>query len=606
MRASKAHCSLGTRVHRAIRTLGALFMLAAVELASPAKTFAAQDVASVLERVVAYDFWGWNICGEGPDRASAYCCGITQTWTYLSNREDPQGYPPIIWFLYDIEWNENGVISHSQVEKPAEEKWTCPTSDYTFDESSRTCQPKAGMHVTKNRGAPQQPGVSAMPTFCPPQPGNPINVGIGTKFQIETDYESAGPAPLVFMRYYNSGTAGVQQTTIGAQWRTTFDRSISLTEGPTLTTASAYRPEGNIYHFNSSAGSWTSDPDVLDRLERLEDGQGNPTGWQYTTAEGLIETYDVAGKLLSMADRRGFTWSLAYGQGRLETVVGPFGRSLAFEYDASGLLSRMTAPGGQIYQYGHDSNGDLVSVTYPDLHSKTYLYSEPAHSQSGRLHDLTGVVDENGDRYATYGYASNGGAAILSEHAGGAGRTTVSYSATPLRRTVKYPLGHLESFDYVAIHGAMRVTAANGGRTPYCSAAAQASYDGNGFLAQSVDYNGVVTNYAYSARGTETSRTEAAGTPNARVVTTVWHPSFNLPTEIHEPGRSTLLAPAGWSETEAGERTGGRHRQWRDEEGRMRRRWDAEGREGGKERGPHWHDYGDPSSGRDHIDPDDL
>ncbi len=433
MRASKAHCSLGTRVHRAIRTLGALFMLAAVELASPAKTFAAQDVASVLERVVAYDFWGWNICGEGPDRASAYCCGITQTWTYLSNREDPQGYPPIIWFLYDIEWNENGVISHSQVEKPAEEKWTCPTSDYTFDESSRTCQPKAGMHVTKNRGAPQQPGVSAMPTFCPPQPGNPINVGIGTKFQIETDYESAGPAPLVFMRYYNSGTAGVQQTTIGAQWRTTFDRSISLTEGPTLTTASAYRPEGNIYHFNSSAGSWTSDPDVLDRLERLEDGQGNPTGWQYTTAEGLIETYDVAGKLLSMADRRGFTWSLAYGQGRLETVVGPFGRSLAFEYDASGLLSRMTAPGGQIYQYGHDSNGDLVSVTYPDLHSKTYLYSEPAHSQSGRLHDLTGVVDENGDRYATYGYASNGGAAILSEHAGGAGRTTVSYSATPLR-----------------------------------------------------------------------------------------------------------------------------------------------------------------------------
>jgi len=63
--------------------------------------------------------------------------------------------------------------------------------------------------------------------------------------------------------------------------------------------------------------------------------------------------------------------------------------------------------------------------------------------------------------------------------------------------------------------------------------------------------------------------------------------------------------PDGWSETSAGEKTGGRHRQWKDEEGRIRRRWDREGRENGKERGPHWHDSDDESGGEDHIDPDD-
>jgi len=63
--------------------------------------------------------------------------------------------------------------------------------------------------------------------------------------------------------------------------------------------------------------------------------------------------------------------------------------------------------------------------------------------------------------------------------------------------------------------------------------------------------------------------------------------------------------PEGWVETSAGEKTEGRHRQWVDEEGKMRRRWDASGREGGKERGEHWHDLDDETGGKRHTDPDD-
>jgi RHS repeat-associated protein len=57
--------------------------------------------------------------------------------------------------------------------------------------------------------------------------------------------------------------------------------------------------------------------------------------------------------------------------------------------------------------------------------------------------------------------------------------------------------------------------------------------------------------------------------------------------------------PEGWEETSAGANTGGRHRQWNGPDGRQRR-WDREGRPGGKDRGPHWHDSDRPGN---HIPP---
>ncbi|KAB0560199.1 RHS repeat protein, partial [Pseudomonas aeruginosa] len=41
------------------------------------------------------------------------------------------------------------------------------------------------------------------------------------------------------------------------------------------------------------------------------------------------------------------------------------------------------------------------------------------------------------------------------------------------------------------------------------------------------------------ARGLETSRTEAAGTAQARTITTDWHPTLFLPVQVSEPGRIT-------------------------------------------------------------------
>lgn len=56
-------------------------------------------------------------------------------------------------------------------------------------------------------------------------------------------------------------------------------------------------------------------------------------------------------------------------------------------------------------------------------------------------------------------------------------------------------------------------------------------------------------------------------------------------------------------ETKTKDNTGGRHRQWKDKEtGKTVRRWDKEGRENGKERPAHWHDY-TKDDGSTHIPP---
>jgi len=72
-----------------------------------------------------------------------------------------------------------------------------------------------------------------------------------------------------------------------------------------------------------------------------------------------------------------------------------------------------------------------------------------------------------------------------------------------------------------------------------CGLASSIAYDANGYLSGATNFNGVAFAYVHDARGLETSRTEASGTPQVRTITTQWHPTFRLPTLITAPGRTT-------------------------------------------------------------------
>ena len=161
------------------------------------------------------------------------------------------------------------------------------------------------------------------PDFCPI--GNPINQATGNKYQIEPDYLGTGPFPLVWQRTYN-GDAQVKAASLGANWRGTYDRSLSAQ----TTTATVYRPDGKSYKYQLSGSVWVGDADGEDRLQQVTGG------WTYTTADDAVETYDSTGKLLSMANRAGLKQTLTYSDGTTGSNGG-------YVLDASGKIIEMVS-----------------------------------------------------------------------------------------------------------------------------------------------------------------------------------------------------------------------------------------------------------------------
>jgi YD repeat-containing protein len=318
--------------------------------------------------------------------------------------------------------------------------------------------------------------------------GNPVNAATGNKFQAETDFTAAPITGLGLTRYYNS-----QDTTgsaFGAGWHSTWHRSLNPVSA---STAIVTRADGRQDAFTLNAGVWQADPDVTSRLTALVNGGGTQVGWQLVTADDTTETYSLSGQLTSITTRAGLTTRLTYNAAnQLVAVTGPFGDTLTFVNDAMGRVAQMTTPDGGVYRYAYDANNNLASVTNPDNSVRQYVYGNPSFPNA-----LTGIIDENGKLFASYPYDAQG-RATSSQHAGGADLTTLAYSA-----------------------GGTSVT------------------DGNGFVASRTDFDGNVTNYTHDARGDETARTEAAGRPQQRTITTTWLPNFHLPSSIAEPGRTT-------------------------------------------------------------------
>lgn len=152
---------------------------------------------------------------------------------------------------------------------------------------------------------------------------------------------------------------------------------------------------------------------------------------------------------------------------------------------------------------------------------------------------LTGITDERRVRYATWQYDDQG-RAVSSEHAGGTDRNTLTFNADG-STTVTNPLGKQTTYHFTYLAGARRVDTVEGHATASCQGANKGyTYTDEGWVASKTDWKGNTTTYTYNAKGQEIARTEAAGTPQARTITTEWHPSLPVKTKITEPGRETL------------------------------------------------------------------
>ncbi len=396
------------------------------------------------------------------------------------------------------------------------------------DTNGHSCPtpPRANQSFPPANPAPG-PGQNGAGTFC----GDPVNLTTGNNYRTESDYTGAGAFPLMLTRAYNSLSSSAGS--FGANWTHNFGARIVQVSA---TLAQAVRADGKLLTFRLTGSVWAGDSDVNARLAALIDTSGALTGWKLTNGLDGAETYSADGRLLSVSNRAGLTESLAYDtSSRLTSVSDPFGRKLSFTYDAQNRIATATDPAGGKFTYGYDASNNLASVAFPDGSSRSYVYENTTFP-----HALTGIVDENGIRFATWSYNAQG-LAVSSVLAGGVAQHTFSYDFSNGVSTDTDALGHTRTFSYITAAFVQRTL--HDTKPLPGSPTDNRNYDNNGNISQYIDFRGITTNYVFDlVRNLEVSRTEAVGTAQQRTITTTWHPTFRLPVQIVEPNRTTTFS----------------------------------------------------------------
>jgi YD repeat-containing protein len=268
-------------------------------------------------------------------------------------------------------------------------------------------------------------------------------------------------------------------------------------------------------------------------------------------ANDTTEYYRQDGRLDSIMSRNGQLTRLFYSvpstpsdiapvTGLLIRIEDQFGHALGLRYNAQSQLITLVDPDGHQIAYTYDSNGLLSTVTYPDGKTRTYVYNEAGNVSGTLYRALTGIIDENSDRYATFKYANM--VASTTMHGNGVDKYTITLGngvknvSDPLGRTITYANTTYTTPSSTIKIGQISQPSSTGSGTVYASW----SYDGQFNVIRRVNFDGSITNYTYDLnRNLETSRVEAAGRAEARTISTAWHPSFRLPVKIAEPKRLT-------------------------------------------------------------------
>ncbi len=386
--------------------------------------------------------------------------------------------------------------------------------------------------------------------------GKPCDAATGNEHHTETDYTGAGPFPLTFVRTYNS--KGVGNERMGFNWTSNYGdpaahNTLSIYTQITPNVAQVPRPGGRILFFQLLNGIWTPDADITDTLSQTANG------WVYALRDGTVETYDsttnlagnISGRLTSITNAAGLSQTMSYDPvtGYLNAVTDPSGHSLTFAYDAKGRLSTMTDPNNGVTTYTYDDTnnvGNLSTVTYPDLKVKRYTYNEPGYvaAYTNFTHALTGIYDENNNRYASLTYDVNGRVVInqLADigNGGPQQKYTLSYNSET-QTTVTDAANNKVVMTFATNLDIPNLVSR---KNLFDNKTLAQTFDANNNKTCTQDEEGRVTTWTYNSGNQKLSQTEGQGgtcsapVPTTETRTTTYQylsPTLNLPTLIQTP-----------------------------------------------------------------------
>ncbi len=335
--------------------------------------------------------------------------------------------------------------------------------------------------------------------------GNPCNVATGDKIESATDYVGPG---LEWKRTYHSAIRHTN-TRIGERWTHNYSsRLINNYPNLALVTGSGFTEPlihlgSNKFGSNSDAGMW---------MWKKADNDY----WLFYP-DGHIEFYDDNLRLVRVQSRDGLDTYVSYdSEGKIDYVTGPYGHVLDIVYGLDGMIEKLVDPAGNEISYTYQqtaTSGSMVlsRVTYQDGSFRDYLYETATADLDTHL---TGIIDENGERFATYGYDA-AGLVILSEHAGGRDRITLSYTGTTTE--VIESGGSTTLYQFSSVDDAPRkiINRTEAGTTRTTSYPTPFADWMRHRPVEKTNERGATTRYSYNSRQL-TAKTEAYGTSLAR------------------------------------------------------------------------------------------
>jgi YD repeat-containing protein len=465
---------------------------------------------------------------------------------------------------------------------------------------------------------------------CKPKLGDPIYPLTGSRAQdVNLDIEIGGePLTLTYDTLVQVPDASGNLTWViaplpsfGRLWQSSLNKSVALQGG--IAAGAAYSSAAlqrggdrletsNVAGFDSCTGggggsgsggasvAYTPSSHLNEQLTFT--GMGS-SGMLVDGAVLTEELYDANGNATSVVKASGGALTYSYAAGLLGSVSDAFGRSVQFGYEqpSSGAPSRVnqiTAPDGSIINVAYDTLGNLSTLTWSDANVRTFVYENWTFPWA-----LTGIVDEMGQRYGTYGYDSQGRATSTLLGAG-VDKYQVSYNSAPSWSFSEYfvassnllcreykmvpptgtqaliPNGQSSNFVAGTSHGTNFLAGSDQPAGSGCSASSSAqTYDVNANLTSHDDFNGNRSCYAYDlsrnlrtvaleglpggASGKTCPSNLATYTPSPvdashpeRKTTTVWHPDWVLKAQEAAPKKITTWVYNGQPDPIAGTTAG--------------------------------------------------
>jgi YD repeat-containing protein len=329
----------------------------------------------------------------------------------------------------------------------------------------------------------------------------PIYPATGDKEIVEKDFSlgSGGTALQIERTYHSQSTDNGR---MGYGWAWSYGWSL-VTDSPTK--MSLRRPDGKLMTFQGSGtGAYSR---LYERTDETVTQTAN--GWHYLRHDRSSVDFTTAGNLVSINTEDGRSTTVQYdANGVMQSISDPFGRVISLALDGNGRITGITDALNRVWNYVYDASGNLLSVGYPDRTSRQYVYEDTAFP-----HNLTGIIDEQNQRYGNYAYDTQG-RAILSEYPLSGYRDSVVYN-TDGTVTLTDAAGQVKIYTIGRANGLPIVT---GVSEPSCNCGGgtNMTFDAKGYMDSSTDKNGVITSYTYDAKGNTLSKTEAAGIPDER------------------------------------------------------------------------------------------